>query len=189
MKFFKILVVVCIISAFLFFSFWISETYLLPTLLGNNTVSTTPPSQNGNLLGQKAPFFNLPDISGNRVMLTNFLNTPLVIVFWSTWNAEARDQMEILDTYLSQTETDKNLVSFLAIDSQEDASLVKSFMSRGGYSVPIALDVYGDTSQAYGIKNLPTFYFIDRDGIIREIYSGILSQKMIVDKSEQILKQ
>ncbi len=143
---------------------------------------------NADLIDKQAPFFDLPDLSGNHVKISDFIGQPLVVVFWSTWNDGAADQMHILDQYLSSTDASKGLLKIIAIDSQEERSIVTAFVNRGGYGVQTLVDASGAISEEYHIKSLPTTYFIAKDGTIRDAYAGVLSEKMLVDKVEQILK-
>jgi peroxiredoxin len=160
---------------------------LTSSVVTNNSASSTL-TTNQKLLGGKAPYFDLSDISGNRIRLSDYLNSPVVLVFWATWNQSSSDQIKILDDYLSSKNVQNDLIKVIAVDSLEDSSLVKSFIKRGDYSVPVAFDSVGDISNNYNVKSLPTTYFIDKNGIVREIYTGILSENMIVDKVENILK-
>ena len=188
MKYLKPLIIVLAIIILIFVLVRTSGKYILPALYGpSQTENTGTASVDEKLLNKKAPFFDLPTPLDARVKLSQFLDAPVILVFWSTWNQDSLNQVKIVDDYLS-AQTDRKLVSFLAINSQEEPSIVKSYVRRGGYTVPFALDSYGDISENYHVKSLPVLYFIDREGIIREIYSGVLSQSMIVSKIEQLLK-
>jgi peroxiredoxin len=140
------------------------------------------------LVGARAPFFDLRNLAGDSIKLSDYDNKPLVVVFWSTWNADAANQVKILDDYLASLAPDQRLVSVLAIDSQEDHSIVSAFMRRGGYQVPLALDTQGAVSGEYKVTGLPTFFFIDRDGVVQGVYAGQLNQKALVDKIEAIVQ-
>lgn len=140
------------------------------------------------LIGSQAPYFDLPDIAGDHTRISDLNNAPLVVVFWSTWNSTSADQVKILDDYISSRQNEVELVHIVAINSQEERSIVSSFIRRGGYLVPTLVDSQGSVSEQYKIKSLPTLYFIDRDGIVREVYSGLISQKMLVDKIEGIVR-
>jgi peroxiredoxin len=190
-KTFKIILLIVAIIVLIFLMSMIAGRYILPNFLGENSANNPvfSSSTDFTLLNLRAQFFDLPDQSGNSVSLTKFLNTPTILVFWATWNQQSVDQIKILDDFISSGDKDASLVSFLAIDSQEDPSVAKSLIKRGGYDIPFAFDTYGDTTDRYHVKSLPTFYFIDRNGIVREIYAGILSQQGLVDKAEQIIKQ
>ncbi len=169
----------------LFFVLYFGGSSLVSSIAGQGTA--VAPSGTG-LVGNRLPYFDLPNLAGDHVRSADFTDMPLVIVFWSTWNAQAADEMHVLDQYLADQSSHSQLVKVVAIDSQEDKSVVSSFMSRGGYQVPTLLDARGIASEAYGIKSLPAFYFIDRTGTVREAYAGAMSQAILMNKIENILQ-
>ena len=156
-------------------------------IAGSESAEIQPAVELGDLLDQEAPYFDLPNISGQHIRLSDFNGEPLVLVFWSTWNNEAADQIQILDNYLAK-QTGEDLVKIVAIDSQEDKSVVASFIRRGGYQIPTLVDAQGATSEEYHIKSLPTTFFIARDGVVRAAYTGVMSERMLVEKIEQIVQ-
>lgn len=137
-------------------------------------------------IGKQAPYFELPDSEGNEAKFSDFLGRPLVLIFWTTWNTVSADQIKILDDYL--TGDSQKLFKIIAISSQEDKSAVANFIRRGGYKIKILLDRAGTITEAYQARNLPATYFIDKNGIIKEIFIGILSESMLVEKAELLLK-
>ncbi len=181
------LIVLGIVAA-LFLLVYFGGSNLLPNIAGAPQESTTVPQQGSSLMGRQAPYFDLPDLSGTHVKSTQFARTPIVVVFWSTWNSQAADQIQILDQYIARASTEARLVPAIAINSQEERSLVSSFMNRGGYRVQMLLDVRGITTGDYQIKSLPTLYFIDGAGVVRDVYVGVLSEKMLKDRVGQILQ-
>jgi cytochrome c biogenesis protein CcmG, thiol:disulfide interchange protein DsbE len=171
----------------IFYALYLGGSALVLDVAGQGAPDTA--ASGAGLLGNRLPYFDLPNLAGERVRSSDFADTPLVVVFWSTWNAPAADQMHILDQYLAdQSSRSNRLVKIVAIDSQEERSIVSSFMKRGGYQVPALLDAQGIAGEQYAIKSLPTFYFIDRAGIVREIYSGMLNQSALINKLEKILQ-
>jgi len=138
------------------------------------------------LAGNEAPYFELTDLVGNRVRLSDFANTPLLVTFWAGGVSDAADQIKIFDDW--RVSHPSALFTILTVNSQEDKSVVKNLIDRGGYNVPVLLDSTGEAGEVYGVVTLPTSFFIDGKGIIREVYIGIMSQKMIGDKGEQILR-
>lgn len=138
------------------------------------------------LVGQEAPYFNLSKISGGSVNRSELSGAPAVLVFWATWQSESADQIKILDDYRNHPASVP--VKVIAINSQEDQSVVLSFIRRGGYGVEVALDPTGELGNRYGLQILPMSFFIDRDGVVREIFTGVMSEAELVDKIENILK-
>jgi len=186
----KISLIVLFAIVLIFFLIFTAGRNILPEMLGDTAINNenSATTVDVKLLDKKAPEFDLSDNTGNRIKLSSLINTPVVLVFWATWNNGSADQIKILDDYLSSQNIQGSLIKIVAIDSLEDASVIKSFVRRGGYSVPVAQDITGDVSNNYNIKSLPTTYFIDKDGIVREIYTVVLSTGMIVDKVENLLK-
>ncbi|OGF62272.1 hypothetical protein A2926_04250 [Candidatus Giovannonibacteria bacterium RIFCSPLOWO2_01_FULL_44_40] len=137
-------------------------------------------------LGSPVPFFELSDLSGRMVKITDFLGEPLIVTFWTTWNVASADQIKILDDYLAKN--DEALFKIIAVSSQEDKSAVANFINRGGYKVRVLLDETGEAGEKYEARNLPTTYFIDKDGVVRGVFIGVLSEKMLVEKAERMVK-
>ncbi len=173
--------------ALVFFLLYFGGPALLPGIAGDLQVDEQVDVELGEALGNRAPYFDLSNVSGDRVTLSQFADTPLIIVFWATWNSDATNQIKIIDDYLRNQDTG-NLLKVVAINSQEDRSIVSSFMRRGGYAVETLIDARGEVSEAYRIKSVPTFYFIDHEGVVRSIYTGLLSERAIGDRAESILR-
>ena len=162
---------------------------IIKDLTGQNIVQKADTDvSNGKLLGKKVPFFDLSSLGNTRIKLGDYTDKPFVVVFWVSWNVESANQLKILDEYISSTKNSNSLFSIVTINSQEEESVVKSFIRRGGYNVPIAVDSNGKATEDFNVKSLPTAFFVDRDGIIREIYSGVMNKDMFLSKIEQLLK-
>jgi peroxiredoxin len=52
----------------------------------------------------------------------------------------------------------------LAVDVEEEASMVKSFARNRGLSFPILLDSNGAVAREYGVRNHPVAFLIDTEG-------------------------
>ena len=140
------------------------------------------------LIGKRLPVFDLPLALGGRLRSSDLVGTPAVIVFWATWNSASADQVKILDDYLANNPEQSRLIHVVAVDSQEDPSVTSSFVRRGGYVVPIPLDAYGTISTAYGVKSLPIAYFVTREGVVQSLYTGVMSERVLVEKVDSLLK-
>lgn len=162
-------------------------SYFLPSVAVDSQAAGQQPAAGQNLVGSRAPYFDLPNLAGDHVNLGAYADKPLVILFWATWSQESTDQLHILDEYQASVPESK-LVSLLAINSQEERNVASSFMHRGGYQIPVLLDTLGKAGESYHASALPVFYFIDRTGTVEEVYAGALSQKALGDKIEKILQ-
>lgn len=138
------------------------------------------------VLDKPAPYFELEVLNGGKAKLSDFLGSPLVLTFWTSWNSFSADQIKIFDDFLSSG--GGKLFKILTVSSQEDKNTVSNFMKRGGYKVQVLLDTSGEAGEKYRAHNLPATYFIDKEGVLREVFLGVLSQKMLVEKVELLLK-
>ena len=184
---FKVPAIICIGVGVLFAAIYFGGSYFVPDIAGNIKIARDTSAPETAAVGQRAAYFDLPDTTGTHVTLADFTHMPLVIVFWSTWNSEAADQIKIVDDYLAARAPNAPALRIIAIDSQEERSVVAAFMRRGGYQVHTLIDVQGIVSNAYSIKSVPTFFFVDANGIVIRSYTGVLSARMIGDNVEHIL--
>jgi peroxiredoxin len=160
---------------------------LLDPFLSQSGTPAAPPASTaqGIRVGSVAPYFELSDLSGDRVRLSDFLHTPLLVVFWSTSVSDAQDQIKILDDY--KIGHPRSLFKIMTVNIQEDKSAVRAFIGRGKYDIPVLLDGQGAVGGLYGTQTLPTSFFVDDDGIVRVVHVGVMSERMIDESSESIL--
>ncbi len=100
------------------------------------------------MLGQPAPEFTLPDLSGKEVSLSSYRDSYLVIHIATTWcpfcNAEAPYLEELSQKYKNQN------VKVLIIDVKEPQELVKSkLQDRFNFTFPVLLDLDGTVAASY----------------------------------------
>lgn len=136
-------------------------------------------------LEKAAPPFSLLDLALNTVSLSKLIGAPFILTFWTTWNPAATNQITILDEYESK-HADK-LFAIITLNSQQDKSVVSQFIKRGGYKIRVLMDENGSITDRYGARNLPVTYFIDADGIIRDIAIGVINEKELTEKSAHII--
>lgn len=137
-------------------------------------------------INERAIPVELSDMAGQSVSLSDFLGKPLVVLFWVTWNPHAADQVKIFDDYLASH--GEELFAIVSINNLEDKSTVTNFMRRGGYQIRVLLDENGMVGERYQTRNLPATYFIDKDGIVRDIFVGVLSEEVLMQKALRLLQ-
>lgn len=138
-------------------------------------------------VGEQAPYWELRSLDGSVITLTDVLDRPLVLTFWTSWNTNSANQLTIFDEVL--TRSDDLPFKIVAINNQEDESVVRNFIGRGGYETFILLDETGEVGERYAIRNLPTFFFIDTNGIVQSVFVGVLDPREIEDKALRLLSK
>jgi peroxiredoxin len=117
-------------------------------------------------MGEPAPGFQLLDLEGEPVTLADFRGRPVWITFWASWCPPCRAEApDIEATY--ERHSDAGLV-VLALDLGEDAETARGYTERTGLSFVVLLDQYTEVAAAYRITGIPTHYFVDAGGILRD---------------------
>jgi peroxiredoxin len=132
-----------------------------------------------------APELDLAALDGERVLLGDLRGRPVLINFWATWCGPCRVEMPHLQEAF-ETYADQGLL-VLGVNQIESPPGVAAFVDDAGLTFPILMDSDGDVSQVWRVRGLPTSFFIDRQGIIRDVFIGPMTVGLIKSKLELIL--
>ena len=108
--------------------------------------------------------FNLLDLNGKRVMLSDFKGKIVFLNFWATWCPPCREEMPSMQKLYTRFK-DKDF-AMLAVSMKEPASVVKKFFKDNSLTFTALLDSDGELMTPFGVRAIPTTYIIDRDGAI-----------------------
>jgi cytochrome c biogenesis protein CcmG/thiol:disulfide interchange protein DsbE len=134
------------------------------------------------VVGHPAPDIMLPALSGGDFKLSEQRGKPVVLNFWATWCPPCRAELPELK---SANERYASQVAIVGVNQAEPAETVAQLAAELGITFPLPLDQRGDVSRAYGVRSLPTTFFIDRSGVIRQIHAGPLTEATL----EQLLRE
>ncbi|MCD6452746.1 MAG: TlpA family protein disulfide reductase [Dehalococcoidales bacterium] len=132
------------------------------------------------IVGQQAPDFQLPDIDGQMVSLSDFSGQPILINFWGTGCPPCISEMPSLQQVYEDTQG-KELV-MLAIHVGGNPTSVRQFMEEYNLSLPVLIDAKGTIAQQYNIRGIPTTFLIDKNGIIQEKLIGAFPNSAAITK-------
>ncbi|MCG8453952.1 MAG: TlpA family protein disulfide reductase [Spirochaetales bacterium] len=125
-------------------------------------------------LPSSQPFPNLEftDEDGLTRQLEEFQGNIVLLNFWATWCPPCR--AEIPDLVHLNSRLERQDFALIALNVEEDPSLVKEFSEEFQVTFPVYYDLDGSASRLVGIPGLPTTLVIDRDGVARGVVSGAL---------------
>jgi cytochrome c biogenesis protein CcmG, thiol:disulfide interchange protein DsbE len=132
-------------------------------------------------VGDSAPPFEFTLLDGTR-SLADYQGRPLIINFWATWCLPCIEEMPTLDAALS---ADPELV-ILAVNRNETPLAIADFAPKVDVAFPLIADMSGAISKRYGVTNLPTTFFVDRDGRIVARQLGAMTEETLNELLEQI---
>ncbi len=147
---------------------------------GNATPAGLPPAP---AVGHPAPDFTLTTVAGESLTLAAWRGKPVVLNFWATWCPPCRAELPELQ---AAHERYAGEVIIVGVNQEEPPTAVAAFAGQVGLSFPLPLDVRGDVSRKYAVRSLPTTFFIDRDGIIRRIQIGPVTEATLAQALKTI---
>jgi cytochrome c biogenesis protein CcmG/thiol:disulfide interchange protein DsbE len=135
--------------------------------------------------GRPAPDFRLPLASGGEVELSQYRGKVVLLNFWATWCAPCRAEMPAIEkVYQARRHAGFEV---LAVDVLEREGPVLAFLSEVGVTFPSAIDAEGHTVRRYRATALPTSILIDRQGIVRQVHVGPLTETMLEQQLADLL--
>ena len=144
-------------------------------------------------IGQSAPDFIadgdyqplLTDLDGSPIRLADFTGRPLWIVFWATWCTPCQQEAShIRAAYHAHADAQ---LAVLAIDIQEPAAAVREYVESHDLDYAIGLDPTAAVKGLYGAWGLPSHYFVDADGMIRDRYFGQMTSGLMEEHLKTII--
>lgn len=127
---------------------------------------TEPVNQTGLGIGLKAPDFELENLQGETVKLSDYEGKKVMLNFWATWCPPCKAEMPDIQKFYTE-KGDEVAILAVNIDPQYD---VAGFAKEMRINFPILLDEEEKAVKAYQILTIPTTFFIDEKGIIRNKY-------------------
>jgi peroxiredoxin len=132
--------------------------------------------------GSEAPDFQLRDLDGRTVALSEFRGRPVVLNFWASWCGPCQMEMPVFQEVFTDEMWKAGGLVILAVNLGESPELVQEFVEYYGLTFPVLLDSSAEVGMMYNAAVLPTTYFIDNDGIIRSIKRGAFTTRQDLDR-------
>ena len=140
-------------------------------------------------VGQLAPDFTLTATDGRTVTLSDYTadgGTPVILNFWATWCPPCRVEMPYFE---SAHNLYAGEVAILGLNQAESATTIDAYAGERGLTYPMLVDGDMKVNNLYGVLNLPTTIFIDRNGVVREVLIGTISQGVLDDRIAQLIEE
>jgi cytochrome c biogenesis protein CcmG, thiol:disulfide interchange protein DsbE len=123
-------------------------------------------------VGKAAPDFLAQTVDGATVKLSDFKGKPVWLTFGASWCQPCRAENPDIQAALEKR-TGSDLV-VLGVFISEDAAAVKDYADRVGLTYQKIADPGTKIASQYRILGIPSHFFIDKDGVLREMKIGTL---------------
>jgi len=122
-----------------------------------------------------APDWQLSDVDGKPVKLSDFKGKVVILDFWATWCPPCRTEIPSF-VALQKKYADKGFTVIGVSLDEQGPSVVKPFMRSFGMNYPVVMGTPKIVLDYGGITAIPTTFVIDRQGNVVTDYQGAMDQ-------------
>ncbi|MEM9955567.1 MAG: TlpA disulfide reductase family protein [Chloroflexota bacterium] len=133
------------------------------------------------LINSQAPEFELTDLNGQSVRISDYEGKILFLNFWQTTCPPCIEEMpDFLDFIADQPDD----VTWLTVNFDETDQQVREFFAEYEFlGIPTVMDYDSEVRYRYGVFGAPVTFVLDKDGTIQYMNIGQLSY----DDMEQLV--
>lgn len=133
-----------------------------------------------------APGWELQDLDGKTVRLSDFKGKVVILDFWATWCPPCRAEIPGFIGLQKKYQAQGLAIVGVSVD-QASSDTVKSFVQEMGMNYPVVLADTNVVAAYGGIAGLPTTFIIDRTGRIVKQHLGFTEKEEIETEIKSLL--
>ena len=113
----------------------------------------------------------LSDLKGNSVVIpSDFRGQVVLIHFWASWCPTCRGEMTALESLYGEYGGKGVIPCSIGIGEKRETAV--SYLKNMTISYPVLLDPDSSTRKPFGVAGIPTYFVLDREGVIRHKILG-----------------
>jgi len=133
-----------------------------------------------------APEWQLKDLDGKSVRLSDFKGKVVVLNFWATWCPPCRREIPSFVALQKRYGARGLVIVGVSLD-ENGAAPVKQFASKMGINYPVVMGDAKVTAEYGGIPVVPTTFVIDKKGKIVATHDGDAEQSVFEAEIKPLL--
>jgi len=162
-------------------------TYTPGATAGNPTKATTPaPTAQPPEVGMSAPELTLMGLDGTPHALSDYRGKVVMLNFWASWCGHCRSEIPALESVYEEYR-DRGF-EIVAVSVGEDPAELKAFVEENGMTFVVLADTQGAAMAPYQLQSVPTSYFLDAEGVIRQVYHGAIPEDILRGIVQELLE-
>lgn len=137
--------------------------------------------------GSNIPNLSLRTLQGDVVRLSDYNGKSLILYFWSSWCKVCERGMPVLQQ--AAADWKERNVEVVGINVGEDVIVVENYRQKVDVQFTMLLDPREKAAKAFGVRPLPTIFFIKPNGTVYAIHIGEITASQLQFNIQQMVKQ
>lgn len=121
--------------------------------------------------GDPAPQITGTAIDGSTIDLASFRGRPVIVNFWASWCVPCREEFPLFQQKLQELGASDGL-AIIGVLYKDEPALAQKFLADFGAAWPTVTDPDGRIAETYRVVAPPQTYFIDKNGVVRAMHIG-----------------
>lgn len=121
------------------------------------------------VVGMTVPELSVPLVKGGSVRFASLRGHDVLLNVWASWCGPCRREMPALERFARDRAGD---VVVIAVDQGEEPAVAAQFAQRFGVTFAVGSDQDQRLGTRLHLAGLPSSFFIDKHGVIREAVDG-----------------
>lgn len=170
--------------------YWVAAFILLLAGAGWIFLSAgaPPPQTIAARKGFLAPELSISGENGETLRLSDYRGKAVILNIWASWCPPCKAEMPALEETYRAYASRGLVVLGLNATYQDSLAAAEAFVAQAGLTFPIWLDEDAAAASVFPASALPTTYFIDSQGVIREVVvGGPMAEAFIRSQAERLL--
>lgn len=156
----------------------------------NGDVDNENNQSGGEAESEKAIDFNVYDEDLNKVKLSDYIGTPVVLNFWASWCPPCKEEMPFFQEASDKYNDEVKILMINMTDGQrETQEKAINYMKDNNYTMEMLMDIDYEVASGYGVAAIPRTIFIDKDGYIKEDKIGVMDEDSLNSKIEELINE
>jgi cytochrome c biogenesis protein CcmG/thiol:disulfide interchange protein DsbE len=130
--------------------------------------------------------YQLTDLQGRPVDLTSLRGRVVWLNFWASWCPPCQAETPVLRDMAARYQDQGLTIVGISVQETSEAD-VQAYADRYGLDYVVAADLQGVIFHEYKVYALPTQFFIDPTGVIRQVVQGPMDEATAISIVEPLL--
>ncbi len=131
--------------------------------------------------GDIAADFELQNLLGETVRLSDYRGKKVFLNFWASWCPPCKIEMPHMENYYNKYK-DSNNVEIIAVNmtsKERKREIVQEFVDSYGLTFPVLLDNEGKVEKLYEVIGYPTTFLINEEGVVVDAFTTSVDENRI----------